>query len=362
MPDGTPQAQPQGQPQSQTLAQTVRAKYPGAYNDMTDQQLETSILAKYPQYGDFPRTKAIGQSGQTGKPSLMQRVGSWWNTPEPVPVGSESKSVASGAMARPSYSPKEDIEKGLPEAAGITALALSPEISTPAALLKGVARGAIGSAVGGAGGAWLGRYGGEAFGNPKLGEEIGGTVGGLAGGMYGGLDKPILGPWGHEYSIGKMIPFLGRQGTREEAEQKSLGAFMSKGYKNVGEPEMQSDIQPAGLSKGTVSRMKGYGSYDPFAETSSYSGKGITSPLGATKKAAGASLQRSRMGRTWSAGDLASMPRPQLAGEYAKEMAKPPEMRDQEWLAALKAESGRNTAAMYSASPSSVKGGPGNPQ
>lgn len=45
-------------PQSQTLAQMVRAKYPGAYDDVGDYQLEQKILAKYPQYKDMPQTKA----------------------------------------------------------------------------------------------------------------------------------------------------------------------------------------------------------------------------------------------------------------------------------------------------------------
>lgn len=39
----------------QTLAQLVRAKYPGAYDDLSDQQLETSVRAKFPGvYDDLP--------------------------------------------------------------------------------------------------------------------------------------------------------------------------------------------------------------------------------------------------------------------------------------------------------------------
>lgn len=45
----------------QTLAQRVRAKYPGAYDDLDDQQLEAAIIAKYPgQYDDLPRTPPKG--------------------------------------------------------------------------------------------------------------------------------------------------------------------------------------------------------------------------------------------------------------------------------------------------------------
>lgn len=41
----------------QTLAQMVRAKYPGAYDDLDDQQLEAAIDKKYPDaYKDLPRT------------------------------------------------------------------------------------------------------------------------------------------------------------------------------------------------------------------------------------------------------------------------------------------------------------------
>jgi hypothetical protein len=46
---------PQQAPQ-QTLAQMVRAKNPGAYDDMDDPTLESKVLAKYPQYSDLPRT------------------------------------------------------------------------------------------------------------------------------------------------------------------------------------------------------------------------------------------------------------------------------------------------------------------
>lgn len=41
----------------QTLAQLVRAKHPGAYDDLSDQALEAAVTAKYPgQYDDLPKT------------------------------------------------------------------------------------------------------------------------------------------------------------------------------------------------------------------------------------------------------------------------------------------------------------------
>lgn len=45
----------------QTLAQLIRAKHPGAYDDMDDATLEKNVLAKYPQYSDLPRTSAASQ-------------------------------------------------------------------------------------------------------------------------------------------------------------------------------------------------------------------------------------------------------------------------------------------------------------
>jgi hypothetical protein len=65
----------------------------------------------------------------------------------------------------------------------------------------------------------------------------------------------------------------------------------------------------------------------------------------------------SRLGRRWSAGDLAQMPREQLAGEYAKEIAKPVAEQDREWITALRAESERNTKGMYPGAAASTKGG-----
>lgn len=41
-----------------TLAQRIRAKYPGAYDDLSDSQLESSVKAKYPGvYDDMPATE-----------------------------------------------------------------------------------------------------------------------------------------------------------------------------------------------------------------------------------------------------------------------------------------------------------------
>jgi hypothetical protein len=42
----------------QTLSQLIRAKFPGAYDDMDDSTLEQNVLAKHPEYSDLPRTPA----------------------------------------------------------------------------------------------------------------------------------------------------------------------------------------------------------------------------------------------------------------------------------------------------------------
>jgi ElaB/YqjD/DUF883 family membrane-anchored ribosome-binding protein len=41
-----------------TLAQLIRSKYPGAYDDLSDTELESAILAKHAEYGDLPRTQS----------------------------------------------------------------------------------------------------------------------------------------------------------------------------------------------------------------------------------------------------------------------------------------------------------------
>lgn len=79
---------------AQTLAARIRAKYPGAYDDLNDQQLEAAIDQKFPGvYGDIPRSVQaasgampagatqpglLPQSGPDNpgrKPSLVTRVG-----------------------------------------------------------------------------------------------------------------------------------------------------------------------------------------------------------------------------------------------------------------------------------------------
>lgn len=77
-----PQNQPQSPQQSQTLAQMIRAKFPGQYDDMADADLESKVLAKYPEYGDLPRsTSSLQTSGLVG-PSGPTSIG-----PQPASTG-----------------------------------------------------------------------------------------------------------------------------------------------------------------------------------------------------------------------------------------------------------------------------------
>jgi hypothetical protein len=63
--------------QQQTLAARIKAKYPGVYDDMDDYSLEQKVLAKYPDYGDMPRTPAPNANPQ--QPSFAERLVSAYN-------------------------------------------------------------------------------------------------------------------------------------------------------------------------------------------------------------------------------------------------------------------------------------------
>jgi hypothetical protein len=54
---------------SLTLAQRVRAKYPGVYDDLTDQQIEANVKAQYPGvYDDVPSTAPAALSVVKSEP------------------------------------------------------------------------------------------------------------------------------------------------------------------------------------------------------------------------------------------------------------------------------------------------------
>lgn len=75
----------------QTLAQRVRTKYPGAYDDLTDQQLEAQVKAKFPgAYDDVPTTPskpaAAVSTQESEQPGTVERFGKalFQNTLMPV--------------------------------------------------------------------------------------------------------------------------------------------------------------------------------------------------------------------------------------------------------------------------------------
>jgi len=55
---------------AQELARRVREKYPGAYDDMSDEDLEAAVLAKYPQYEDLATKSEPGLLMQTLKEAI----------------------------------------------------------------------------------------------------------------------------------------------------------------------------------------------------------------------------------------------------------------------------------------------------
>jgi hypothetical protein len=96
------------------LAALIRSKHPGAYDDMDDATLETSVLAKYPEYKDlagpdFSNVKGGGSSTQPTEPSWgdLINAGLQDNPALPAPVRgtqgalrlAKKHPVAAGAMA-----------------------------------------------------------------------------------------------------------------------------------------------------------------------------------------------------------------------------------------------------------------------
>lgn len=74
----------------QTIAQRVRAKYPGVYDDLNDQQLESAVLAKHPEYKDLPRTPS-------SPPAREKDIGDWIEQDLPKGVANLYTGIAKGA-------------------------------------------------------------------------------------------------------------------------------------------------------------------------------------------------------------------------------------------------------------------------
>lgn len=52
------------------LAQRIRNKYPGEYDDMSDEELEKKVLAKFPEYADLVEPVEKFESLQNVSPFL----------------------------------------------------------------------------------------------------------------------------------------------------------------------------------------------------------------------------------------------------------------------------------------------------
>lgn len=169
-------------PDEQTLAQRVKAKYPGAYDDMDDAALEKSVLAKHPEYADMPKTSAQPPSSTIGPDNrgLLQRANDWWTR----------KPDYEGTLDRPGRSPREKAsDAGTDIAVGSTAFLPGALAAAPLATVTALGAGYLGSQAGG----YLGKKAGDAFNAPELGEDIGSVSGGAIGGVAGGKAGKAIG-------------------------------------------------------------------------------------------------------------------------------------------------------------------------
>jgi hypothetical protein len=86
-------------PQGKTLAQMIRAKYPGTYDDLDDVALEQKVLAKYPEYGDIPRTQAA-------RPGAVERFGRSMG----AAMGAPDPEHTSDFIAGPAYAVQHPVD------------------------------------------------------------------------------------------------------------------------------------------------------------------------------------------------------------------------------------------------------------
>jgi len=162
----------------------IRAKYPGAYDDMDDVSLENAILAKYPQYSDLPRT----QSANANTPSLLQRAEKWYTTPTQTEIPGNVPGVEQSPEGI-TNSPQQTFHRGAAIESGIAAPALATGLVTATApTLLGLGGGVLGGTAGSIGG----RYLGEKVGAPELGADVGGLAGSLFGGYAGSRTPGVV--------------------------------------------------------------------------------------------------------------------------------------------------------------------------
>lgn len=100
----------------QTIAQRVRAKFPGTYDDLDDQQLETAVLAKHPEYKDLPRTSAAPKGPPATTPQAKrwaERLGNAMGVPAEAFPAVDALEGAVGRAAQTVFQGGDAIRRGL---------------------------------------------------------------------------------------------------------------------------------------------------------------------------------------------------------------------------------------------------------
>ena len=163
---------------AKTLAQLIRQKYPNSYQDLSDTELEEKILAKFPQYGNLPRTQSI-PGAPNGLPGVPK-------APNPIlgeNVVSQHRMVPGpgGGIPQDYDLPESQVAAGqnLTNAALGTAATGTGLVTAPVAT--------VGSLVGGYLGGKGAKAGTKAAGGGETLQDIAETGGNLLGGYLGGM-------------------------------------------------------------------------------------------------------------------------------------------------------------------------------
>lgn len=244
-------------PQGQTLAGMVRAKYPGAYDDLSDQQLETQVKAKFPGvYDDIPTTQAQPErpdanaatgfaKGLLSRPlayavaggELLHKIPGVSRAVDAI-YGTPGLSEAAFLDTNKQLEPKStaqavgaftgDVASAFVPAGLVTKGAKAAAAALPLVRGSSVARPLVRGAVEAAGGAGLAAAQG---GDPTLGGVVGGTLGTLSG------------------AVGQVASKLKKSG--EASMIAALGpAGRGSGPSGTNQVEMAKKLAPGLLEKG----------------------------------------------------------------------------------------------------------------
>lgn len=194
---------------------------------MDDATLEQKVLAKYPQYGDMPRTQAAQPQPITNRMGpdnrgTLEKINDWW-TRKTAPF--------EGTLDNPGRSPQQKV-KDFGKGAAVASLPFLGASAVAAPVATAVGTG--GAVLGGYAGSKAGKYLGGKVGAPELGEDVGGLAGTLAGG--GGAGK-IADEYGTEIG-NKAASVLRYPATARQSQ--------------LGRPGTVKNILPAGLQRYTI--------------------------------------------------------------------------------------------------------------